>query len=60
VSDGHIIVIKQVLCTSIKEANEALKEAKVRNALCGLLPVLLGKYEAVPAKIHTYTRILVT
>ena len=27
-SDGQTFVIKQVLCASIKEANEALKEAK--------------------------------
>ena len=33
VSDGQTFVIKQVLCASIKEANEALKEAKVLGRL---------------------------
>ena len=32
-SDGQTFVIKQVLCASIKEANEALKEAKVLGRL---------------------------
>ena len=32
-TDGHMVVIKQVLCSNIKEANDALKEAKVLQRL---------------------------